>query len=119
MPNFLIAFNDEWVPEQTDDGLVDKGAASRAVVDEMKQAGIFVFSDGGIGASTALCTVEARDGKPVFTDGAYPESKEHVGGFCIIDVPDEQTARYWAGRLAVVLEWPQEIHEFGHHHDGS
>ncbi|MFU8875434.1 hypothetical protein [Micromonospora sp. SL4-19] len=27
-------------------------------------------------------------------------------------VPDDAAARYWAGRLATVLDWPQEVHRF-------
>ncbi|MGN6782388.1 MAG: YciI family protein [Marmoricola sp.] len=112
MTNYLIAFNDEWVPEQTPADLRTKSAASHAVLDEMKEAGVFVFSDGGIDASTAICSVELRDGEPVFTDGPYAETKEHLGGFAVIDVPDDETARYWAGRLALALDWPQEVHRF-------
>lgn len=112
MPNYLIAFNDEWVPEQTEEDLRTKSAASHAVLDEMRAAGVFVFSDGGIDASTAVCSVELHDGRPVFTDGPYTETKEHLGGFCVIDVPDDETARGWAGRLALCLDWPQEVHRF-------
>ncbi|HEX2904216.1 MAG TPA: YciI family protein [Jatrophihabitans sp.] len=112
MANYLIAFNDEWVPDQTPEDLRIKSAASHAVLEEMKASGVFVFSDGGIDASTAICSVEAKDGRPLFTDGPYVETKEHLGGLCVIDVPDDETARYWAGRLAVVLDWPQEVHRF-------
>ncbi len=112
MPEYLIAFNDEWVPEQTPDDLRAKSAASRAVLEEMKAAGVFVFADGGIDTSTAVCSVEAEDGQPVFTDGPYVETKEHLGGFTIVSVPDDDTVRYWAGRLAVCLDWPQEVHRF-------
>lgn len=112
MPTYLIAFNDEWVPEQTPDDLRAKSAASHAVLEEMKAAGVFVFADGGIDASTAVCSVEAEHGRPVFTDGPYVETKEHLGGFAIVRVPDDDTARYWAGRLAVSLDWPQEVHRF-------
>jgi hypothetical protein len=54
----------------------------------------------------------AEEGKPVFTDGPFVETKEHLGGFCVVDVADDETARYWAGRLAVALDWPQEVHRF-------
>lgn len=112
MPEYLIAFNDEWVREQTDDELRDKGAASRAIVAEMQEQGVLLFSNGGLDRATALFSVVAQDGKAVFTDGPFAETKEHLGGFCAIDVPDDETARYWAGRLAVVLDWPQEVHRF-------
>ena len=112
MPKYLIAFNDEWVPPQTDDELRRKSDASQALLDEMKTAGVFVFADGGIDASTAVFSVESKDGRAVFSDGPYAETKEHLGGFTVIDVPDDDAARYWAGRLAVALEWPQEVHRF-------
>lgn len=112
MAQYLIAFNDEWVPDQTEQDLRDKSASSRAVLEEMKAAGEFVFADGGIDASTAVCSVVKKDGEPVFTDGPYAETKEHLGGFTVVDVADDEKARYWAGRLAVALDWPQEVHRF-------
>ncbi|ALE07738.1 hypothetical protein AL755_10605 [Arthrobacter sp. ERGS1:01] len=112
MMEYLIAFNDEWVPDFTAEELREKGASSRAVIEEMKAAGVFVFTNGGIDGSTVVCSVEARDGQAVFTDGHYAETKEHLGGFAVVDVADDDAARYWAGRLAVALDWPQEIHRF-------
>lgn len=112
MTEYLIAFNDEWVPDHTPEELQAKGIAGRAVIEEMEAAGVFVFSNGGIDASTAVCSVEARDGRPQFTDGPYVETAQHLGGFAVVDVPDEEAARYWAGRLAVALDWPQEVHRF-------
>jgi hypothetical protein len=112
MTEYLIAFNDEWVPEHTTDQLREKSVAVMVVIDEMKDAGVFVFGNGGIDASTVVCSVEASDGSPVFSDGPYAETKEHLGGFTVVDVPDDEAARYWAGRLAVALDWPQEVHRF-------
>ncbi|HET8589985.1 MAG TPA: YciI family protein [Nakamurella sp.] len=112
MPKYLIAFNDEWVPAHTPDQLRSKSEASKAVLADMEAAGVFVFADGGIDASTALCSVVSKDGQPVFSDGPYTETKEHLGGFTVVDVPDDEAARYWAGRLAVSLDWPQEVHRF-------
>jgi len=39
--------------------------------------------------------------------------KEHLGGFAVVDVPDDAEARYWAGGIAVVVGWPQEVHRSG------
>ncbi|AVT32380.1 hypothetical protein C6361_26250 [Plantactinospora sp. BC1] len=112
MPEYLITFNDEWVPEHTAEQLAEKATAARAVVDEMLAEDVLIFSNGALDRSTAICGVESVDGKPVFTDGPYVETKEHLGGFAVVDVPDDETARYWAGRLATVLDWPQEVHRF-------
>ena len=112
MPEYLIAFNDEWVAEHTEEQLQQKAEASMAVIEEMRREGVFVFGNGGIDASTVIGSVEAKGGEPVFTDGPFVESKEHLGGFCVVHVPDDDAARYWAGRLAVALDWPQEVHRF-------
>ena len=112
MPQYLIAFNDEWVPEHTLEELRSKAVAGQQVTDDMQQAGVYVFGDGGIGADSALCSVVAKDGEPVFSDGPYVETKEHLGGFCVVEVADDEAARSWAGRMAVALDWPQEVHRF-------
>ena len=113
MPEYLIMFNDEWVGYQSPDDLRTKSVTSRALTDEMKAAGIFVYAEGGIDSSTALFSVETKDGQPVFSDGPHVETKEHIGGFTVINVPDDATARVWAGRMAQALDWPQEVHRFG------
>ena len=112
MTEYLITFNDEWVPDHTAQELREKATAVRPVIEEMQARGVLIFTNGGLDRSTAVCSVESVDGKPVFTDGPYVETKEHLGGFCVVDVPDDATARYWAGRLATVLDWPQEVHRF-------
>jgi len=112
VPKYLIAFNDEWVPAHTADELRSKSEASSALLEDMKEAGVFLYADGGIDASTAVFSVVSKDGKAVFTDGPFVESKEHLGGFTVVEVADDGAARYWAGRLAVSLDWPQEAHRF-------
>jgi len=112
MALYLIAFNDEWVPEHTLEELQQKAASARSLIEEMTTAGVFVFSDGGLDASTVVCSVDPGSGSPIFTDGPYTETKEHLGGFAVVDVPDDAQARYWAGRIAVAVGWPQEVHRF-------
>ncbi len=112
MTLYLIAFNDEWVPELSSAQLRERGAAGRAVIEEMKEADAFVFTGGGLDASSLVCSVDATSGSPVFTDGPFVETKEHLGGFAVVDVPADADARYWAGRVAVAVGWPQEVHRF-------
>jgi hypothetical protein len=114
MALYLIAFNDEWVPDLSMDELRERARAAKALTEEMTTAGVFVFTDGGLDASTALCSVDPSSGSPVFTDGPYVETKEHLGGFAVVDVADDDAARYWAGRIAVAVGWPQEVHRFPH-----
>jgi hypothetical protein len=112
MALYLIAFNDEWTPDLTLEEVRERAASARAVIDEMTAAGAFVFGDGGLDASTVVGSVDPSSGSPVFTDGPFVETKEHLGGFAIVDVADDAAARYWAGRIAVAVGWPQEVHRF-------
>jgi len=112
MTEYLITFNDAWVPDHTAEELREKATAARAVIEEMQADGVLIFTNGGLDRSTAVCSVEPGHGEPVFTDGPYVETKEHLGGFAVVDVPDDAAARYWAGRLTTVLDWPQEVHRF-------
>ena len=114
MALYLIAFNDEWVPDLTAEELRERGTAGRALIEEMTAAGVFVFSDGGLDASTVVCSVDPGSGSPIFTDGPFVESKEHLGGFAVVDVTDDAEARHWAGRIPVAVGWPQEVHRFPH-----
>jgi hypothetical protein len=111
MPEYLIFFNDEWVTETDDEGWQRRSRNVRALVEEMKEAGVFIFT-GGLDNEAPAFHVEPKDGKPVFTDGPYAETKEVFGGFAAVDVPDEAAARHWAGRVAVACEWPQEVRIF-------
>jgi len=111
MAEYVIAFNDEWVPDHTDEELREKSKAVRALIAEMKDAGVFIFT-GGIDVADPVFSVDASSGTLLFTDGPFTETKEHLGGFAVIDVPDEAAARHWAGKIAVACGWPQEVRRF-------
>ncbi|WP_345751653.1 YciI family protein [Microbacterium rhizophilus] len=112
MTEYLIAFNDEWTPEFTPEQLREAARTSMAVIEDMKAAGVYVYANGGLVRETPVFHVRPVDGEPVFTDGPYVESKELFGGFTVIDVPDEEAARLWAGRIAIGCGWPQEVRPF-------
>jgi hypothetical protein len=111
MTEYLIAFNDEWVPDHTAEELREKSKAVKQLIAEMKSAGVFIFT-GGLDVAAPVFSVDASSGTPLFTDGPFIESKEHLGGFAVIDVADEQAARLWAGKIAVACGWPQEVRPF-------
>ena len=111
MTEFLIAFNDEWVPDYTEDEFRRIGAATDALRRQMRDAGVLVFT-GGLDDAAPVFSVDAAGGTPIFTDGPFVESKEHLGGIAVVDVPDEEAARLWAGRIATACAWPQEVHRF-------
>ena len=111
MTEYLIAFNGEWVPDHTAAQLREKSEAVGALVAEMKAAGVLVFL-GGLDPAGPVFSVAAPGGTPLFTDGPFVESKEHLGGLAVVDVADEQAARLWAGKIAVACGWPQEVRRF-------
>lgn len=111
MTEYLIAFNDEWVGVLTDEDLRDASRATRALRAEMTAAGVLIFT-GGLDDAAPVFSVDASSGAPLFTDGPYVESKEHLGGFAVVDVADEEAARLWAGKIAVACGWPQEVRRF-------
>jgi hypothetical protein len=108
---YLIAFNGDWVPDLTEDEFRRAGRDVRALRREMADAGVLIFL-GGLDDEAPVFRVDASSGTPLFTDGPYVESKEHLGGFTVVDVPDDDAARYWAGRIAVACGWPQEVRRF-------
>ena len=111
MTEYLIAFNDEWVPNLTDEDLRRASKDVNALRAEMKAAGVLIFT-GGLDPEAPVFSVDASSGTPMFTDGPYVESKEHLGGFAVIDVADEEAARHWAGKIAAACGWPQQVHRF-------
>jgi len=48
--------------------------------------------------STTATTVRVKDGERVVTDGPFAETREVLGGFYMIDVPDLDAALDWAAR---------------------
>ncbi|KAA0018495.1 YciI family protein [Antrihabitans cavernicola] len=109
MPEYLIAFNAEWVPELTADQLLEAAHTTSALTIEMMDAGVWVFG-AGLQDNSLVDGVDLVDGKPVLLDGPYAETKEQLGGFCVVDVPDDEAARHWATKMAVACGWPQQIH---------
>jgi len=105
MTRYLISFDDGAMtfPEQE---LPDVARAAHDVVQEAKDAGVWVFG-GGLKGHEA--SVVATDG--MVTDGPYPESKEHLGGFAVVDVPSREEAIEWAAKIAVACRCAQEVRE--------
>jgi hypothetical protein len=82
--------------------------ASKAEVDQMMgaysayseaiaKAGVMVGAD-RLQRSSSATTVRTTGGKTQVLDGPYVESKEQLGGYFLIDVPDLDAALSWASR---------------------
>lgn len=72
-------------------------AAWNAYIGAMGQAGVIVSGNGLQPPHTAT-QVQMRDGKRVIHDGPYADTKEHLGGYVIIEVPGLDEALQWAAR---------------------
>ncbi len=87
MTQYLIAIHH---PDNYDPSVEDEAMASDIDVlnDEMKAAGVRVFV-GGLRAASSATSIRAKpDGKFLITDGPYLETKEHVGGFWVLEAAD-------------------------------
>jgi len=116
MTEYLISFNDEWVGEHTLEELQAKAKVLGSLIEDMTARGVLIFT-GGLALDAPAYSVDASSGTPVFTDGPYIESKEHLGGIAVIDVDTEEEARMWAGKIAAGCGWPQEVRPFMPHYE--
>ena len=112
MTEYAIYFNQQWVGDHTEEWFRGRGPLSRAVVDEMRAAGVLVFAGGLEEELETAFSADATSGALLITDGPYIESKEWLGGLTVIDVADDDTAKVWAGKVAVACGWPQEVRRF-------
>jgi hypothetical protein len=91
-------------PPVLDDIMRDVEALNR----ELRAAGAYVMAAGLHPPSTA--TVLRREGGTVIaTDGPFAESKEHLGGFTIVQAPHLEAALAWGRRLAQATTLPVEV----------
>lgn len=81
---------------------------------EMRTANVWVFA-GGLHTADTATTLMLKDGEMLTLDGPYPEGKEHVGGFTIIDAADLDEALTWGRKLARAITLPIEVRPM--HHD--
>ena len=79
--------------------------------DKVREAGIWVFA-GGLTAIESATTVDGTGSEPVVTDGPFAESKEYLGGFWIIEVPDLDAALKWATKASEACIGAVEVRPF-------
>ena len=112
MTDYLIYFNQQWVGDHTEEWFRGRGPLAMAVVHEMEDAGVLVYAGGLVEEVEEAFSADATSGTLMFTDGPYVETKEYLGGFTVVNVPDEDAARVWAGKIAEACGWPQEVRRF-------
>jgi len=79
-----------------------------AFIDAMAAAGVIVKGDGLQGPMLAT-TVRVLDGKRHVQDGPFADSKEQLGGYFVIEVPDLDTALDWAARAPSAVSASVEV----------
>ena len=111
MSQFLVAIHhpDDFDPSTEDD-------ATRSDIEalnlEMRAAGVRVFA-GGLQSPSSAKSVRVRpDGKLFVTDGPYIETKEHIGGFWVVEAASPDEALEWGRKAAVACRAPVEVRPF-------
>jgi hypothetical protein len=112
MTQYLVAIHhpDDYDPSAEDE------AMSRdidALNDEMVVAGVRIFVGGLSPASRAKSLRVQPDGKILITDGPYVETKEHIGGFWVLEAANLDDALGWGSKAAVACRAPVEVRPFG------
>lgn len=113
MPQYLVAIHhpDDFDPAPTEDEAArhrDIAALNR----EMVAAGIRVFVGGLQSPRNAKSLRVKPDGKVLVTDGPYVETKEHIGGFWVLEVADLDAALEWGRKAAIACRAPTEVRPF-------
>jgi hypothetical protein len=83
----------------------------RAVREEMRAVGAWVFA-GGLHAASSATVLDPRSDEMPMTDGPYVEGKEHIGGLVIIKAESLDEALAWGRRVARATTLPVEVRPF-------
>ncbi len=110
MPQYLVA---SYLPDDFDPSTVTEGMVEEihALNRELIAAGVRKFACGISPADSAKTLRRKPDGKVLVTDGPYTETKEHMGGFWILEAADLDEALAWAKKAAAVCDVPGEVRE--------
>jgi hypothetical protein len=102
---------DESVPMPTGEDLQASYDRVGRVNAEMQAAGVWVFA-GGLAFSDSSTVVRVENGATTVTDGPFAETKEQLGGFYVIRVPDLDAALAWAAKCSEACGVPIEVRPF-------
>ena len=112
MTQYLVAIHH---PDDYDPFLVEDEAMDRdidALNDEMKAAGVRIFVGGLRPARSARSLRAQPGGEVLITDGPYLETREHVGGFWVLEAADLEEALAWGRKAAIACRAPVEVRPF-------
>ena len=108
MPQYLVAI---YHPDDYDPSVETEATISEihALNREMIAAGARKFAGGLSPASSAKSLRAQPDGKVLVTDGPYLETKEHIGGFWVLEAADLDEALAWGRKGAIACRAPVEV----------
>jgi hypothetical protein len=108
MPQFLVSI---YHPDNYNPSLEDKAMMDdiHALNREMIAAGVRKFACGLTSVSLTKSLRVQPDGGILVSDGPYLESKEHVGGFWILETADMEQAVEWGRKAVVACRTPVEV----------
>jgi len=111
MPQYLVAIHH---PDNYDASREDEAMHRDIDVlnDEMVAAGVRIFVGGLRPASSAKSLRAQPEGKVLVTDGPYLETKEHIGGFWVVEAADVNEALEWGRKAVVACRAPVEVRPF-------
>ena len=111
MPQYLVAIHH---PDGYDGSTEGEEMARDIDVlnEEMEAAGARFFAGGLQSARQAKSLRKQTGGKVVVTDGPYLETKEHIGGFWILDAANMDEAVEWGRKAVVACRASVEVREF-------
>ncbi len=110
MPQYLVAsyLPDNFDPSRVTEAMVEE---IHALNREMIAAGVRKFACGMAPPANAKTVRKQTDGKVVVTDGPYTETKEHIGGFWILECANMEEALAWTRKGAITCDAVGEVRE--------
>ena len=111
MAQYLVAIHhpDNYDPSREDEAM---GRDIDVLNEEMIAAGVRIFAGGLRSASSAKSLRAQPDGRALITDGPYLKTKEHIGGFWILEAANLDEAPAWGRKAAVACRAPVEVRPF-------
>jgi hypothetical protein len=113
MSQYLVAIQ---LPDNFNPSAADQEAMGRDIDtlnEEMVAAGVRIFVGGLTPVREAKSLRAQPDGKVLTTDGPYLETKEHIGGFWVLELADLDEALAWGRKAVVACRASVEVRAFG------
>src|SRR5260370_16133895 len=110
MPQYLVA---NYLPDDFDLSTVTEAMMEEihALNRELIAVGARKFACGISPAANAKTVRKLPNGKVLVTDGPYTETKEHMGGFWILECANLAEAPAWATKAAIACDEPGEVRQ--------